>query len=753
MRHARRTRIKRFIITLVEPFSIRRIEPWGEADSLAPWLEKFGHLVVIAQGLSIIMSESTDPHPVRTLLVTSALPYANGPIHIGHLVEYIQSDIWVRYLRMRGHRCIHVCADDGHGTPIMLKAEQEGLSPEGLIERVGEEHRADFKDFAISFDNYHTTHSAENRELCELIYTRLRDAGHIDTRRVLQAFDRTKGMFLPDRYVKGTCPNCGAPDQYGDNCEVCGATYSPSDLSDAVSVISGEPPDMRESEHYFVRLGDFERVLRQWIEGERNAETGGPPTPPVQKEIANKLDEWFEKGLEDWDISRDAPYFGFEIPDISEEKYFYVWLDAPIGYMASFRHLCDRDPELDFDAFWKPDSMAELCHFVGKDIAYFHTLFWPAMLHGAGFRMPSAVFVHGFLTVNGQKMSKRTGTFIKARTFLDHADPEYLRYYFACKLAGGIEDMDLNFDDFRQRVNADLVGKVINIASRCAGFIHRRFDGKLAARLEATKDLFAEVAPTSERIADLYEAREFAKAMREITAFADRVNRHIDDHKPWNLIKEEATRPEAHEVCTGGLNLFRAIMIWLSPVLPKMAERAGEFLRSNPLRWDDAATALLDREIAPFEPLLTRLEAKTLEAMVASSVEAAPESSADRIGRVSPTDHESADRIEIDEFMKADLRVAKVIEAEIVEGSDRLIRLQVDVGEEDRRTIFAGIRSAYEPQSLVGRHVVIVANLAPRTMRFGVSQAMVLSAGSEDSAAQVFLLEVDEGARPGMRVR
>ncbi|MBF2760052.1 MAG: methionine--tRNA ligase [Ectothiorhodospiraceae bacterium AqS1] len=698
---------------------------------------------------------SEDAYPRRTLLVTSALPYANGPIHIGHLVEYIQADIWVRYQRMRGHRCIHVCADDGHGTPIMLKAEQEGLTPEGLIEKVGEEHRADFEDFAISFDNYHTTHSAENRELCELIYTRLRDAGHIATRRVLQAFDRAKGMFLPDRYVKGTCPKCGAPDQYGDNCEVCGATYSPSDLSDAVSVISGEPPDMRESEHYFVRLADFETVLRQWIRGERKLDAPASPrsAPPVQKEIANKLDEWFEKGLEDWDISRDAPYFGFKIPDIAEEKYFYVWLDAPIGYMASFRHLCDRDPDLDFDAFWKPDSKAELCHFVGKDIAYFHTLFWPAMLHGAGFRMPSDVFVHGFLTVNGQKMSKRTGTFIKARTFLDHADPEYLRYYFACKLASGIEDMDLNFEDFRQRVNADLVGKVVNIASRCAGFIHRRFEGKLASSLGSAEDLFADVAPTSKRIADLYEAREFAKAMREISAFADRVNRHIDEHKPWNLIKDEATVHRAHEVCTGGLNLFRAIMIWLSPALPKMTMRAGEFLRSNPLRWDDAATALLDRKIAPFEPLLTRIEAKTLEAMVASSVEAAPQAGDARAEDSSLRESGSPDRIGIDDFMKVDLRVAKVIEAEAVEGSDKLIKLRVDVGEEDRRTVFAGIRAAYEPEALVGRHVAIVANLAPRTMRFGVSEAMVLSAGSDDSQGSVFLLEADDGARPGMKVR
>ena len=674
----------------------------------------------------------------RTLLVTSALPYANGPIHLGHMVEYIQTDIWVRFQRGLGHRCTYVCADDGHGTPIMLKAEQEGMAPEDLIEKIGEEHRADFRDFGISFDNYHTTHSPENRACSELIYNRLNEAGHIVRKDIDQAYDPAKAMFLPDRYVKGTCPSCGAPEQYGDNCEVCGATYSPADLADAVSVLSGEKPEFRSSEHYFVRLADFEPVLRQWLAG-----GGGDGGAPVQTEIANKLGEWFDAGLQDWDISRDAPYFGFEIPGVPG-KYFYVWLDAPIGYMGSFRHLCARRADLDFDGAWKADSEVELYHFVGKDIAYFHTLFWPALLHGAGFRMPTGVFVHGFLTVNGQKMSKRTGTFVKARTYLDHLDPEYLRYYFACKLSNGIDDLDLSFDDFVRRVNSDLVGKVVNIASRCSSFINRHFDGRLSAHM-AEPALYREAAAASERVAALYDAREFGKAMREVTAIADRTNQYIDDRKPWVLVRDPATREQVRDVCTVGLNLFRVLMTLLRPVLPRAAGRAESFLRCGELAWDGIASPLLDHEIARFEPLLTRVEQAGIDAVVADSME--PEEGS---APASEPDAGADDRIDIAEFAKVDLRVARVVGAKLVEGADRLLEIRVDVGGEER-TVFAGIRGAYAPESLVGRHVVVVANLAPREMRFGVSDGMILAAGPGGS--DIWLLGVDEGAKPGMRVK
>ena len=686
--------------------------------------------------------DATEPNPMsestRTLVVTSALPYANGPIHIGHMVEYIQTDIWVRFQRGLGHHCTYVCADDGHGTPIMLKAEQEGMTPEALIEKIGEEHRADFRDFGISFDHYHTTHSPENRACSELIYRRLNEAGHIVRKDIDQAYDPVKAMFLPDRYVKGTCPHCGAPDQYGDNCEICGATYSPADLADAVSVLSGEAPEFRSSEHYFVRLADFEPVLRQWL-----ASGGLNGAAPVQPEIANKLGEWFDAGLQDWDISRDAPYFGFEIPGIPG-KYFYVWLDAPIGYMASFRHLCERRPDLDFDGAWRVGSEAELYHFVGKDIAYFHTLFWPALLHGAGFRMPTAVFVHGFLTVNGQKMSKRTGTFVRARTYLDHLDPEYLRYYFACKLSGGIDDLDLSFEDFCRRVNADLVGKVVNIAARCSSFIHRHLGGRLSAHL-AAPDLHREAAAASDRIAALYDTREFGKAMREVMAIADRANRYIDERKPWVLAKDETKREEVRDVCTVGLNLFRVLMTFLKPVLPRTAERAESFLRSGGLAWDAVATPLLDHDIARFEPLLTRVEPKKIDAMVADSTESGEGSAPAPVPDVG-----TEERIDIAEFAKVDLRIAKIIGAKLVEGADKLLEIRVDIGDGER-TVFAGIRAAYAPESLVGRQVVVVANLAPREMRFGVSDGMILAAGPGGS--DIWLLGVDEGAKPGMRVK
>jgi len=693
----------------------------------------------------------------RTILVTSALPYANGPLHVGHLVEYIQTDIWVRFQRLRGHRCYYVCADDAHGTPIMLRAEQDGVSPEELIARVGEEHRADFRDFSISFDNYHTTHSPENRELSNHIYTRLREAGHIVTRTVRQAYDPERGMFLPDRYIRGTCPRCGAKDQYGDSCEVCGATYSPAELVDAVSVLSGVRPVERESEHYFVKLGDFADMLRRWVRGE---EAAGRAAPPVQAEIANKLEEWFEAGLHDWDISRDPPYFGFEIPD-APGKYFYVWMDAPIGYMASFKNLCAKRPELDFDAFWGPQSAAELYHFIGKDIAYFHTLFWPAELAGGGFRTPTGVFCHGFLTVNGQKMSKSRGTFIKARTYLEHLDPEYLRYYFAGKLGSGIEDLDLNLDDFLQRVNADLVGKVVNIASRCAGFINKRFDGRLSARL-VEPGLFERFVARGEDIAAFYEAREYAKAVREVMELADAANQYIDERKPWLLAREPGREGEVQDVCTMGLNLFRVLLVYLKPVLPATAARAEAFLGCGELAWADRERPLLEHRVNPFQPLMVRMQREAIEAMLEASREdlaerappgpaaANPQGGGAQAREPASPEPLSEERIGIDDFARVDLRVGRIERAEPVEGADKLLKLVVDIGSE-KRTVFAGIKTAYAPEALVGRLTVVVANLAPRKMRFGVSEGMVLAAGP--GGAELWLVGVDEGAAPGTRVK
>jgi methionyl-tRNA synthetase len=682
----------------------------------------------------------------RTILVTSALPYANGPIHIGHMVEYIQTDIWVRFQRLSGHQACFVCADDAHGTPIMLKAEEEGVTPQVLIDTVGKEHRRDFADFRVEFDNFHTTHSPENREFAELIYTRLRAAGHITTRTVRQAYDPVKAMFLPDRYVKGTCPNpkCGASEQYGDSCEVCGSTYSPADLIEPLSVLSGETPEWRDSEHYFFKLADFEPMLREWVRSRNEA-----GRTRVQPEIANKLDEWFDAGLADWDISRDAPYFGFEIPD-APGKYFYVWLDAPIGYMASFKNLCARRPELDFDRYWAPDSDVELYHFIGKDIAYFHTLFWPAMLAGAQFRTPTAVHCHGFLTVNGQKMSKSRGTFIKARTYLDYLDPECLRYYLACKMSSGIDDLDLNLDDFVQRVNSDLVGKVVNIASRCAGFIAKRFDGELADTLEAPA-LQQRLVDAGRQIEALYEGREFSKAMREVMALADAANQYIDERKPWVLAKNAATQHEVQAVCTQGLNLFRVLMVYLKPVLPRLALDTETFLQVEPLCFAGAGEALLGHRIGAFKPLLTRVDPKQVARMVAASVrvESAGETGA---GSVEPAAGDAiADSIGIEQFTQVDLRVAEVVSAEHVVDADKLLRIVVDAGEAEHRTVFAGIKSAYEPATLIGRKVVLVANLAPRKMRFGTSQGMLLAAGP--GGEDIWLLSIDEGAQPGMRIK
>lgn len=675
---------------------------------------------------------------VRKILVTSALPYANGPIHIGHMVEYIQTDIWVRFQKMRGNQCLYVCADDAHGTPIMLRARKEGIEPEELITRVAQEHKADFADFNVGFDNYHSTHSEENRHYASLIYQRNKTKGNIANRTITQAYDPIEEMFLPDRFIKGECPKCGAQDQYGDNCEVCGASYSPSELKNPVSAVSGATPVDRDSEHYFFKLANFEAMLKEWIRDGH-----------LQEEVANKLGEWFEAGLHEWDISRDAPYFGFEIPD-HPGKYFYVWLDAPIGYMASFQNLCDRTEGLTFDEFWGPDSDAELYHFIGKDIIYFHALFWPAMLHGADFRSPTAVFAHGFLTVDGQKMSKSRGTFIKARTYLDHLNPEYLRYYFAAKLGSGIEDIDLSLEDFQARVNSDLVGKVVNIASRCAGFIKKRFDGKLAGQL-SDPALFQSFVEAGEQIADHYEKREFSRAVREIMALADRANQYIDEKKPWIIAKEPERDAELQQVCSMGLNLFRLLIGYLRPILPATAERSEAFLRVEPLTWESLASPLLDHQIEAFKPLMTRIEPSQIEAIINASKEDL-EKQAD--ATTQPTgplaDDPISDTIDFADFAKIDLRVAKIVKAERVEGADKLLQLTLDLGGETRN-VFAGIKSAYDPADLEGRLTVMVANLAARKMRFGVSEGMVLAAGP--GGKELFILSPDSGAKPGMRVK
>ena len=666
----------------------------------------------------------------RKILVTSALPYVNGSPHMGHLVEYIQTDIWVRFQKLRGHDCIYVCASDAHGTPIMLKARELGITPEALTEGYSQEFIADFRDFGVAFDNYHTTHSPENEEIVRGMYETLRASGDIYTRTIEQSYDEKEGMFLPDRFVRGKCPRCKSEDQYGDACEVCGATYTPEDLIEPLSVLSGTTPVKRESEHYFFKLSDYEQKLRDWMK-----------VAKLDRNVVAKLDEWFEAGLQDWDISRDAPYFGFRIPG-TDDKYFYVWLDAPVGYMASFKNLCDRTEGLSFDEYWKADSDAEVYHFIGKDIMYFHTLFWPAVLGGAGFRTPTSVYAHGFLTVNGQKMSKSRGTFIKARTYLDNLNPEFLRYYYAAKLGPTIEDIDLNLDDFIARVNSDLVGKLINIASRCAGFINKKFDSELADTLDDEK-LFAEFVSASDAIAGHYENREYSKAMRLVMALADKANRYIDEHKPWVMAKDESKQADVQLVCTQGINMFRSLMIYLSPVIPTVAAGARTFLNEDNWRWQDASAPLLGTTVQKFKPLLTRVDADHVARMVEQSKESTPVTEAQ-------PDDERDDFISIDDFMNVDLRIAKIAKAEPVEGADKLLALTLDVGDRECQ-VFAGIKAAYDPETLVGRHVIVVANLAPRKMRFGVSEGMVLAAGP--GGEDIFLLSPDDGAKPGMRVK
>ncbi|MCX7098100.1 MAG: methionine--tRNA ligase [Methylococcales bacterium] len=675
----------------------------------------------------------------RKLLVTSALPYANGPIHLGHLVEYIQTDIWVRFQKQRGNRCYFVCADDTHGTPIMLKADREGISPEQLIAQVGKEHLADFTEFGVAFDNYHSTHSEENKLYSELIYTRLREGGHISSHTITQAYDPVKAMFLPDRFIIGDCPKCNAPKQYGDGCEVCGATYSPTELKNAVSAISGEKPIEKDSVHYFFNLADFADMLSEWTKAGH-----------LQAEVRNKLAEWLDGGLRQWDISRDAPYFGFEIPD-APGKFFYVWLDAPIGYMASFKNLCAKQG-LDFDEFWAKGSNAELYHFIGKDIIYFHALFWPAMLDGAGFRTPSAIFAHGFLTVNGEKMSKSRGTFITARTYLDHLNPEYLRYYFAAKLSAGVDDIDLNFDDFSQRVNSDLVGKVVNIASRCSGFISKRFANVLSADC-AEPALFQDFIDANGQIAEFYESREFGKAMREIMALADKANQYIDEKKPWLIAKQDGKEAELHAVCSMGINLFRLLAAFLKPVIPKLAEDTELFLNIPPQAWPSGAQALLSHTINDFKPLMTRVEADKITAIVEASKENLEKTAEhpNPAAVAKPKEFEPiAETIAFNDFAKLDLRIAKIIKAAAVEGSDKLLQLTVDIGDETR-TIFAGIKSAYAPEDLEGKLTLVLANLEPRKMRFGLSEGIMLAAGPGDK--EIWILSPDQGAVAGMRVK
>ena len=666
----------------------------------------------------------------RQILVTNALPYANAALHLGHVLEYTQTDVWVRFQKMRGHECYYVSADDAHGTAIMLKAEEKGISAEQHISEMRKFHEADFKDFYIGVDNYYTTHSEENRDFSELIYNRLSANGHITQRSIIQAFDPEKNLFLADRYIRGTCPKCKAEDQYGDNCESCGATYSPLDLINPVSAISGATPIGRESVHYFFKLPEFSKFLSEWI----NSGT-------VQKEVSNKLSEWLDSGLQEWDISRDAPYFGFEIPN-APGKYFYVWLDAPIGYMASFKNLCEAK-NLDFDCFWNKDSTAELYHFIGKDIVNFHALFWPAMLKSADFRTPTKVCVHGFVTVNGTKMSKSRGTFINARTYLDHLNPEYLRYYYASKLTNTVEDIDLNLEDFIQKVNSDLVGKVVNIASRCSKFITNE-SGVLSSRIE-NEALWDQVTGVADSIANYYENREFGKAIREIMAQADSVNEYIAEQEPWKRNKDQDQKQQVQDICSLGINLFRIILIYLKPVVPAMAE-AGEFFLNDKLSWESIRKPLLSHKINQFKPLMQRVDKDKVEAMVsASKEETNPEKKASS-GPLSV--NPIANEISFDDFMKVDLRVARIINAEIVEGADKLLKLTLDLGGQ-KRQVFSGIKASYDPEKLIGQLTVTVANLAPRKMRFGISEGMVLAAADEEG---IYLLEPHSGAKPGQRI-
>ena len=674
---------------------------------------------------------------MRKILVTSALPYANGPIHLGHLLEYIQTDIWVRFQKLRGELCTYVCADDAHGTAIMLRAEKEGITPEQLIARVNTEHQQDFSNFLIHFDNYHSTHSPENQAFSAAIYQACVENGKIARRNITQAFDPEKQLFLADRFIKGTCPKCKAEDQYGDNCEVCGATYTPMELINPVSAISGATPIEKESEHFFFKLPEFDDFLKDWTR-----------SGALQTQIANKMTEWLDAGLQEWDISRDAPYFGFEIPD-QPGKYFYVWLDAPIGYMASFKHLCDRTEDLNFDDYWNANADTELYHFIGKDIVNFHALFWPAMLSCANYRTPTAVYAHGFVTVNGKKMSKSRGTFIKASTYIEHLNPEYLRYYFAAKLTNNVDDLDLNLEDFAQRVNSDLVGKVVNIASRCAGFITKHFGGRLADSYDQC--LLMQFIETGDTIAALYETREFGKAIRIIMQLADVANQYIDEQAPWVIAKQAGKEAQLQQICSNGIHMFRLLMTYLAPVLPAMSEKTEAFLNIK-LDWHGRSEPLLGHTIGKFKPMMTRVEMNKVDAMVEASKETAElETEPKPLNKEVdlPGAEAIAPEIEFDDFAKIDLRVALIKNAEQVEGAKKLLKLTLDLGTEQKQ-VFSGIKSAYQPDDLIGKLTVMVANLKPRKMKFGLSEGMVLAAGP--GGKDIWLLEPDAGAQPGMRI-
>jgi len=682
----------------------------------------------------------------RKILVTSALPYANGDIHLGHLMEVIQTDIWVRLQKLLGHDCIYVCADDAHGTAIMLSAEAQGITPQQLIDRVNAQHQQDFADFLIGFDNYYSTHSEENRLLSESIYKAMDANGHIERRSIRQMFDPEKNLFLADRYIVGTCPKCKTDNQYGDNCEACGSTYSPAELIDPRSAISGATPVEKESEHFFFDLPAFRDMLKRWTR-----------SGTLQEQVANKVSEWLDDDLQQWDISRDAPYFGFEIPD-APGKYFYVWVDAPIGYMASFQNYCERNG-LDFDEYWKTDSQCEVYHFIGKDIVNFHTLFWPAVLTSAGYRTPSAVYVHGFLTVDGTKMSKSRGTFVNARTYLDHLNPEYLRYYLAAKLSDGIDDLDLNLEDFAQRVNSDLVGKVVNIASRCAGFITKGFDGMLAAQPD-NPELLADIQSIAGEVAQFYEKREYGKAIRLIMTRADAANQYINDKEPWVVAKTNKQSPELQAICSTGINAFRLLVCYLKPVLPGIAAQAEQFLSIEPLLWKDSGDILVNHRINKFKPLITRVEADKVQAMIDATQRDYEAQQATKMSQAEPqastednTGFEA--EIEFDDFARVDLRIARISNAQHVEGADKLLQLTLDLGPDKngdpiQRNVFSGIKSAYAPEDLVGKLTVVVANLKPRQMKFGMSEGMVLAAGP--GGKDIFLLEPHDGATPGMRV-
>jgi methionyl-tRNA synthetase len=669
----------------------------------------------------------------KKIFVTSALPNANGPIHLGHMLEHIQTDIWVRFKKMTGNDLIYVCADDTHGTGTMIKAEEEKTTPEELIDKVRLQHHQDFKDFLIEHDNYYSTHSEENQFFSELIYEKLHKKGLILSREVEQLFDPKKGLFLADRFVRGICPKCSAEDQYGDNCQSCGATYDATDLIDATSIYSGETPELRKSEHLFFDLGKFQTFLTDWLEKDT-----------VRVEVANKLNEWLQEGLRPWDISRDAPYFGFQIPN-TEEKYFYVWMDAPIGYLASLKNHCEKFPDLEFSDYWDADSKAEVHHFIGKDIINFHALFWPAILEAAEFRKPTKIHTHGFLTVNGVKMSKSRGTFIAARKYIEFLKPEYLRYYLAAKLNGSVDDVDFNLKDFVLRVNSDLVGKVINIASRCAGFIEKSFENTLSAEID-DQPLLDNFQKRADLIARYYEQNDTSKAIREVMALADLANQYIAEKEPWTAIKDQSRIDEVHKVCSLGVNLFRILIIYLKPILPDIAAKSETFLNCTNMRWEDIADPLVNHKLEKFKPMLSRLEDKTVQKLITDN--AMPSDNQKQKNKDNKEPQEGF--IDIKDFSKIEMKVAKVLVAKPVEGADKLLQLELDVGEEKSRTVFSGIKSVYSPEELEGRLLIVVANLTPRKMRFGISEGMVLAAGQGEN--DIFLLSADSGALPGMIV-